>query len=288
MIYIFICIFLNAILFVIFKLFSRFKINTLQAIVFNYIVAGTLALSQADTNYGISDFSKQKWFYAAILLGFLFISIFNIMAKTTQLLGVSVAAITGKMSMIIPVFFGYILYNENFGVIKITAVILAILAVYLTSIKEKREVELKLFYYPFLLFIGSGLLDTLLKYFETNYVKQNEVNVFIGTVFFIAFFIGVITLLYYRIQGKLSLSYKNIFAGVVLGIVNYYSMYYLLKALQTIGLTDSSKVFTLNNIGIVLFSSLIGYFLFEEKYTGKNKIGIVLSIISILLLTLST
>ena len=53
------------------------------------------------------------------------------------------------------------------------------------------------------------------------------------------------------------------------------------------GKDDSSKVFTLNNVGIVLFSTILGFLIFHEKFTTKNKIGVLLAIISIALITLT-
>ena len=68
--------------------------------------------------------------------------------------------------------------------------------------------------------------------------------------------------------------------GILLGIANYCSMYFLLKALRIDGL-DSSSVFAINNVAIVAVSTLIGLILFREKISTKNWIGIILAVISI-------
>jgi len=57
---------------------------------------------------------------------------------------------------------------------------------------------------------------------------------------------------------------------------------YLLKALSTDGM-ESSTAFTLNNVGIVILSTLFGLFIFKEKLILKNWLGIVIAIVSILL-----
>lgn len=288
MVYLFLCIVFNSLLYVIFTIFKKHHINTLQAIVVNYLVAFVLAYTQSATSYDLLEIPFQKWFFSTVILAVLFISLFNLMAKTTQYLGVSVAAISGKMSMIIPVVFGIIIYKEPISGLKIFAIVLALVAVYLTSVKGKGVVNTKLLYLPMILFLGSGILDTLLKYVEKNYVLSDEVSVFIGTIFLNAMLIGVVVLL---INKKLKEGYfeaKNILAGFVLGVFNYYAMYFLVKSLQTIGKLDSSRVFTLNNIGIVLLSALLGFILFQEKFSTKNKIGILFAIISVYLLMISS
>ena len=288
MVYLFLCIVFNSLLYVIFTIFKKHDINTLQAIVVNYLVAFTLAYTQSTASYDLLEIPSQKWFFSTVILGALFISLFILMAKTTQYLGVSVAAISGKMSMIIPVVFGIIIYKEPISGLKIFAIVLALVAVYLTSVKGKGVVNTKLLYLPMILFLGSGILDTLLKYVEKNYVLPNEVSVFIGTIFLNAMLIGVIVLLFKKKSKEGSFEAKNIFAGFALGVFNYYAMYFLVKSLQTIGKLDSSRVFTLNNIGIVLLSALLGFLLFQEKFSTKNKIGILFAIVSVYLLMISS
>ena len=60
----------------------------------------------------------------------------------------------------------------------------------------------------------------------------------------------------------------------------------LLKALQFEGF-ESSTIFTVNNVAIVMLSTLIGLSFFKEKLIAKNWIGIGLAIISIALVTLA-
>ena len=69
-----------------------------------------------------------------------------------------------------------------------------------------------------------------------------------------------------------------------MGIPNYYSIYYLLKALQTKGL-ESSTLFTINNVAIVTLTTIFGLVLFKERLFAKNWIGIAIAIISIIIVT---
>ena len=64
------------------------------------------------------------------------------------------------------------------------------LAVYLTSIKPKDDIKLsKAIYLPILLFLGSGVIDTSIKYLETTYVDSNGIPVRVGELLFYLFFV---------------------------------------------------------------------------------------------------
>jgi uncharacterized membrane protein len=60
----------------------------------------------------------------------------------------------------------------------------------------------------------------------------------------------------------------------------------LVKALRNDSF-DSSTLFTINNVAIVMVSTLVGILLFKEKLITKNWIGIALAVISIILVTLA-
>lgn len=270
-----------------FKLFERYKINTFQAIVVNYFTACVCGALSYEETINTTEIINSKWFFGAISLGFLFIAVFNLMAFTAQRNGLSVASVAGKMSVIIPVLFGIYAYNESLGFQKIFGIILALIGVYLTSIKSKSSLKIgRSLWLPILLFIGSGIIDTSIKYIETTHVPKNGIPIFSATIFGIAAIIGTLILTYKVITNTFQFSIKNVIGGVILGVINYYSIFFLLKALQFEGL-ESSTVFTVNNVAIVMVSTLVGLFLFKEKISKKNWIGIFLAIISILLVTLA-
>lgn len=283
MIYLFISIFIFSLLFVVFKLFEVFKINTLQAIIVNYLTAALLGFSLSDISIPFLEIPGQPWFFGALFLGVLFIVVFMIMALTSQRNGLSVASVAGKMSVVIPVIFGLIVYKESTGFLKIFGIILALFAVYFTSLKsENSPAKAKNMLLPFLLFLGTGCIDTLLKYVETLYVPEGGVPMFSATIFACAFILGLVYTVIRVIKGTYTAQFKDIVGGILLGVPNYFSIFYLLKALRIEGL-ESSTLFTINNVGVVVLTTLFGVVLFKEKLTLKNWMGITISIISILL-----
>ena len=92
---------------------------------------------------------------------------------------------------------------------------------------------------------------------------------------------GIVFLIVQAVQGKFKFELKNVLGGIALGIPNYFSVYFLVQALRS-DILESSGIFTVNNVAIVMISTLLGTLLFKEKLLPKNWIGIGLAILGIL------
>jgi len=287
LIYLLLSILASTIIFINFKLFERFNINILQAIVVNYFVAFITGMIAYDGQVKISQIPSLDWFYFTLILGALFIIVFNLMAITTQQSGLSVVSIATKMSVVIPVLFGLCYYKESLNGIKLTGIIIALIAVYLASNKSNEgiRIERKLFFLPISVFIGSGVIDTSIKYLEDTYVDHNDVPLFSAIIFLAAALVGLILIGFQVVKRNFKFDFKNIIAGVCLGIPNYFSIYFLVKALRS-DILESSGIFAINNVAIVTLSTFTGILLFKEKLIRDNWIGIFLAILSIILISL--
>lgn len=286
MTYLVLSVLCSSFLFVIFKLFDVYKVQTLYAIVVNYVVACIVGLLLSEAEFNFEEMIRKSWFLGAIALGIFFILVFNLMAKTSQVAGVSVASVATKMSLVIPVILGVFLYQEKLSSLQIAGVFLAVAAVYFASMKEGgMEFSKKSLVLPLLVFLGSGIIDASIKYFETEHLEPEEVSIFSAMLFGFAAISGFCFVGIKSIKKPLKVNFKNVAAGVFLGVPNYFSIFFLLRALQGGGL-DSAAIFTLNNVAIVMLTTLLGIILFKEKMSSKNWIGIALAIISIVLVAL--
>ena len=286
MFYLVLSVLASSLIFVVFKMYSVYKVQTLYAIIINYMTACTVGLLYYDAPLVPIEIPKKSWFPGAMALGLLFIVIFNLMAATSQKLGVSVASVATKMSLVIPVIFGIYLYHEDLTLLEVIGIILALFAVYFASLKEKKiKAEKWAFLLPLFVFLGSGLIDTSIKYFQEFHMREEEYALFSATIFASAAVLGGIFILVKSIKKPMRINLKNVLGGICLGIPNYFSIYFLLKALQHPMLTSAS-VFTINNVAIVMLSTLLGILLFKEVLSLKNWLGIGLAIISIVLVAL--
>lgn len=276
----------SSLIFVIFKLYSVYKIDTVYAIITNYIVACLVAIFFYSGDISPSQIGQKPWFLGTLLLGFLFILVFNLIAKTSQSVGVSVASVATKMSLVIPVVFGVLMYKEELGALKVVGIVLALAAVYFASVKEKQiAIKKSALILPVLVFLGSGIIDASIKYAQEVHIEESEFPLFSATVFASAAFVGLIFIGLKALKTPLRINLRNVLGGIALGIPNYFSIYYLLRALQNPSLTSAS-VFTINNVAIVMLSTLLGILLFKEQLSAKNWGGIALAIISIILVAI--
>lgn len=285
MIYIVLSVLFNAVLFVILKLFSRFNINTLQALVVNYFTAFVMGLFFSDQSFNLSEITNKPWYSGSFMLGFLFISVFYVTAVTSQRNGLSVASVASKMSVIIPISFGVYLFGETLGIAKFLGIILALIAVYFTSKKEEGAVaDSKNFIFPILVFFGAGAIDTSLKVLQKDYLPAEEISLFSSHTFLMAFTIGVFLIGIAIIKNNMKITGKSILGGIILGIPNYFSLYYLIKMLDS-EVFESSTIFTIHNVAIVMVSTIVGIIFFKEKISFRNGIGIALALTAIFLVT---
>jgi drug/metabolite transporter (DMT)-like permease len=291
MIYLIGSIVLSSYLTLSFKVLQRLNINAFQAIVFNYIACvctGSLFNQSLPVNKEILQASWLPW---ALLMGTMFISIFNVIGFTTRKLGVAVASVANKLSLVIPFLFSIGLYNENVTALKIAGIVVALIAVILTcypaqqnAATQKKIYEL-LVILPLVLFISSGLLDTLIVFVKNNFFinPTDNFNNFLIAAFTIAAIIGVGVLLFQLISGKQRFSFKAVWAGIIIGIPNYFSIWCLGRVISDYK-GNSSAVIPVNNMGIVLFSAVMAWLIFKEKLSAINWFGILLAIVAIALI----
>ncbi len=276
----------SSLIFVIFKLFSIYNVETLYAIITNYMVAFIVGILFYQGEVKLHIITEKPWFWGTFALGLLFIIVFNLMALTSQKLGVSVASVATKMSLVLPVLFGVFMYQEELEPFKIVGIILALIAVYFTSIKaQSASVKTTAIVLPIFVFLGSGAIDISLGYFQKRFITPFELPLFSAIVFASAASIGLILILIKSIKKSLKINLRNVAGGIVLGVPNYFSIYFLLRALDSDAL-NSSTVFTVNNVAIVMFSTLLGILIFKEQISAKNWGGIALAIISIILVAI--
>jgi drug/metabolite transporter (DMT)-like permease len=274
-----------------FKAFPRFNVNVFIAIIVNYITAAVTGIVFLEGEFQFREIIKEDWVVISVPLGLLFITIFYLISQTAQRINLSTASIANKMSVAIPVLFSVIFLKEHLSPMRITGIILALAAVYLATRGDKNNPEhKKLLWLPVLVFFGSGLIDLAINASSAFYLNSNEESALFSIVTFLAAFVcGSIAIIFLIITKRKSLSGiftgRNILGGIILGAPNYFSIYFLFRALDTHIMT-SAQLFTLLNLSTVLLSALAGRFIFHEKLSFTNLLGILTAVGAILLITL--
>ncbi len=284
MLYLVYTILLNVLISAFFKLFPRYNIDTLQAIVANYcvcVITGALFIGHMPFT---SSSVHTAWFPWSLLMGVGFICVFNLLAYSTKVDGITTTIIANKLSLVIPALFSVVLYHERVGIGKIIGIVLAFPAVYLTTRIKGEDNKPQNLWLPAIIFIGGGLLDTLMKYVQTNFLATpDDQAMYAIFCFAVAGTAGVLLTAILLLLKKTTFHWRNVVAGILVGIPNYFSIYYLIRMLNSDFLQSSAAIPVLN-IGILVASTVTAILLFREKTNLLRDIGMVLSIIAILLI----
>ena len=273
---------------ILFKYFGRYQVNNLQAIIVNYFTAGSLALFIANANGTPIVFQHiilSPYILPSLIIGLLFIITFNLLAYGTQKIGIAISTVANKMSMIIPVIIGIYLFKETLGIVKLIGIILAISAIYMTSTKGgKLSFDKKYVPIILLIFIGQGMADGTLSWAQKFTITPENTPLFFACTFLSAGILGSLFLLYELIVKKIRFQAKSILWGIALGIPNYLTLHFFVRSLQS-PVLESSQVFPVVNMAVIILSAVGGILLFKEKLTPFNWSGIALAVIAISLIT---
>ena len=285
MIYIAISIILFNVLVVFFKLFEKYNIDNLQALISNYFISALLSLLLLSENDNIQSSIESEWFIHAIILGTLFISIFNIYALGIQKIGIATSSVINKMSFVVPVVFSIIFYeNEVFSFSILFGVLLALLGIYLSSTNNSSfNFDKKYLWIILIIFFGQGIVDIVLN--DSKFYIPKDENFLFFLILFISATTAGILILFAKKQIS-DIKIKNLLWGAIFGIPNFFSIFYFLKALQSDYFIDKSYlIFPLTSVGIVVTTTFLGMLIYKEILTKRNLIGITIAVISILIIS---
>lgn len=273
----------SASILVLFRYFKQWGIDNLQAIIVNYVVAAAIGFASHEGASSLDIIVEKPWFPVSIILGILFIGVFFLFALSSQVAGVAITAVASRMSVVIPVTAAFLLFDETATLTKIFGIALALPAFYLTFKKKRNEkVAFLTLLLPLAIFIGTGSNDLLMKYTEYHYL-QDDLFQLLAVVFTLSMVIGVIILLVRVVLGKTVLQTKNIAAGLALGMVNFYSTYFMFRSMEYF---DSSVMFPVLNIGVVSLAAFSDALLFNEKFSTANRIGIGLALLALVFISI--
>jgi drug/metabolite transporter (DMT)-like permease len=287
MLFLLLSVLISSYLGIIFTLFKRVGIDSFQAIVFNYItcvITGSLYAG----GFPLSEQTfAEPWFPWAMVMGSMFIATFSLIAISSLTVGVTITQTANKLSLVIPVGISFWVYHEPVLPLKIAGIVVALIAVLLLSYTPKKsESNTNILHVllPLILFLSSGFIDSLTTFVQRSYIHTEAIaNAYLIAGFLAAGIWGSLVLSYQYATHQRQFAWRNIVGGIVLGVPNYFSIYFLIKALENPSL-NSSAIIPINNIGILLVVSLCGIFFFKEKLKPIHFVGLLLAGLSIALI----
>lgn len=262
------------------KLSEKADTRLVNVLTINYLIATAISFSISGNDLiGESSTSPELLLFTTVL-GAFFILNFFIYSVSIQKNGIGISIAAMRLSVVIPICLSLFFYGEYIQPIQYVGIMMVFPAFYLMIAKiENAKLEsFKSTFILLLLFVFNGMIDASLKIFERKFSADIPEYLFLALIFSSSFIIGSIYLI---TQKNFTFSKRELFYGIIIGIANLYSSFFLLLALKEMA---GAIVFSITNVANVVLGALIGVLIWKDTLTAKQKAGLILALISILIL----
>jgi len=246
----------------------------------NYLVASFVA-----TVMILMDESKSFSFETMLFgcgLGLLFVVSFFIYAKAISYAGTGLATTSSRLSVIIPIVFSIIMFNEEPRVNHLIGFLFTLITFifFYFSVNGNHSEGDRIIKYLVLLgvLIGIGINDFAMKVFK-SWRPVEEEPYFVLFIFSSAFIYSSI----YIMINKIKIERHTSVWGLVLGVPNIFSTIFLLAALTSL---PAILVYPLMNVGIIVLTTLLAFVIWKERLNRWGVFALISGLMAILFLSL--
>lgn len=263
---------------VLLKVARKKNIVIQQAIAFNYIVALGLSYFLLKPDFkglGFTEFVVQSEnapvFFA---LGILLPTVFIIMSKAVEFAGIVRSDAAQRLSLFLPIVAAFLIFGEQLSQARLIGIILAFVALFcLLNKPTDTESNIKGMVGLILVWFGYGIIDILFK----QVAKSG--GAFPATLF-ISFVLAACVMFGYLLLKREVFTVPSFVGGIILGGLNFMNILFYIKAHQSFS-ENPTLVFAGMNIGVICLGTITGAFVFKEKISKINGVGIAIGISAI-------
>ena len=237
---------------------------------------GALLLFQLDE---VKAFSIAACVSGATTGGAYFVAFF-FLASTLRWRGAALASVVSRLSILIPILCGILIWHEQPSAMQYAGIVLACVAL---GLIRRGRLHLNMSELPWyaplhmaLFFIVAGVSRLGTEAFHQT-AAPYEKPAFLLAVFGLSAFASVILMLIRRrLPGR-----EELIFGAGIGLANVSQTFVILKALDVY---DGFVVFSMVSAGGLVFTALVAVFLMGEKLTRGSCVGIAIAAIALVML----
>ena len=279
----------SAVLTLVLRLFRDPKGNRYGLILGNYLTCMMIAFLQLPEKGQLLRISTSTWLMS-LIGGFLFVAGLVLMQSSVARNGATLTSAFSKLGLIVPLLLSFVFFQEVPTWLQLLGLGLALGAILLIYEKNGEEAESpaaadqssKQLGLLLITLLAVGSSESMAKIFA-RLGNQAENSCYFFYLFLTA---ACLTFLLSRLEKKKNgkpLRPRELAAGILAGIPNYFSSYFLLKALLSL---PAALVYPVFSVGSLLLVMAAGVLLFREKLGRRQLWGLLLILGALVLLNL--
>lgn len=256
-------------------------IDVTQAILINYITAIILCIYLLKPSFDVSQIMANGAFIF-VALGVLLPSVFIIMAKAVQMVGIAKSDVAQRLALFLPILASFTIFGEDLTPAKGAGLILAFSSLIALTYKPVHHTDVKVSDTTDFkraaailggVWLGYGVIDILFK-------QMAKLGSAFPDTLLVSFVLAFVLLFIYLMMNRTKWQPKSLASGVLLGALNFANILFYIKAHQVYK-DDPTLVFAGMNIGVICLGAVVGLVIFREKISKINGLGILLGVLAV-------
>ncbi len=242
----------------------------------NYIVAGLLGIALADEmNLAL----PATWSVFGILVGAGFVAGFMMLMRSIRALGLAVPISVARIATLGPVVGSVIVFHEQPGLIQLIGIAIGIASFLMLGIAQRKPEKQFALDTKAIAMLGILFGVMVFNDFSMKIVQEGRVD---KSAFLFYVFSAATALCWIIVwMRKLPVHRRDIVLGLVLGIPNFFSSYFLILALRDL---SASVAFPIISAAGVLATTAAAILIWKERPNRAAWIGIILAALAVVLL----
>ena len=284
MIYIALSVVCSVIVSVLLKLARPWQVDLRQAIGGGYLIASALclALLQPAPDLILRAPFSPAWFLL-LALGVVLPAMFLVLATSVDQVGIVRTDAAMRLSLLLPLVAAFTLFGEALTAQKGLGVAVGLVAIAcIVARHEDAAVPAHSpWKWPLIVFVGMGVIDIMFK------LVAQEAGVPFADILFasfsLAFVLSVLYLAWCYSRGNARWSWRHAGGALLIGGFNFGNIVFYIQAHRALS-QDPALVFSAMNIGVIVLATLIGLWLFRERLSRLNMVGLLLAVAAVAVL----
>lgn len=248
-------------------MYARFAMNYASAALLAFLAMPVKAFPQTGYGTALGLGAAQGVMYLLTLV---------ILQANIRKNGVILSATFARLGLIVPMVFAVAAFGEIPSGVQMLGFLLACGAIWMMRAGQPGKAASR--GGLLILLLCNGLTDSLAKIFEQTGSRNLD-----GWFLLITFLVALVVSLGMMVYRREKLGWREILYGCLVGIPNYGSVFFLLRALTHL---PAVLVYPTYSAGTILAVSLIGAAAFRERLERRQWLGLGVILLALILLNL--